>query len=310
MEADDPRHFVDLRRRQPQSLAEVADDAARAVGGKGGDQGRAVGAVDLVDAGDQDLADVAGEVEVDVGDRGRTVAEEAAGEEFRLDRVDVGEAGQVADDRADAGASPAAGRQDFANRATAANLERDVAGQLEQVVVEEEEAGEAEVADRRQLPGEAGVRLVPVGAAGVAIDQPMAADLGQGVVGVLLLGVAVAEFPGEVELEPLGEPHGLRHRLGVLGEAGGHQLGRGQRRAAVAAAPRLRLLQRLPPGDGDEGVLQAGAAAAVGMDVAGGDGGEAEARGEQGEPAVAGAVVTTVGPLQLDPQALAAEGLE
>ena len=38
--------------------------------------------------------------------------------------------------------------------------------------------------------------------------------------------------------------------------------------------------------------------------------GDAEPGGEPGEPAVAGAVVAPVGPLQLDPEALAAEGGE
>ncbi len=67
VKAGDLRHLLDLRRRQAEGLAEVADDAARPVGREGGDEGRAVGAVDVVDTGDQDLADVAREIEVDVG---------------------------------------------------------------------------------------------------------------------------------------------------------------------------------------------------------------------------------------------------
>ena len=112
------------------------------------------------------------------------------------------------------------------------------------------------------------------------------------------------------KLEPLGEAQGLGDRLGVLGEARRHRRRRGQRRAAVAAPPRLGLLQRLAQPDRDEGVLQAGAAAGVGVDVAGRHAGDAEPLGEPGEPAVAGAVVAPVGPLQLDPEALAAEGAE
>ena len=46
------------------------------------------------------------------------------------------------------------------------------------------------------------------------------------------------------------------------------------------------------------------------VDVAGRDAGDAEAGGGLGEPAVAGAVVAPVGALQLDPEAVAAEGLE
>ena len=89
VEADRLRHPVDLRRRQPQRLAEVAHRALRAVGREGGDEGGAVGALALVHARDQHLADVAGEVEVDVRHRGRFLVEEAAGEEVGLDRVDV-----------------------------------------------------------------------------------------------------------------------------------------------------------------------------------------------------------------------------
>src|SRR5918999_1747931 len=62
-----PRGALDLDRRQPERLAEVADRRPRAVGGEGGDERRAVVAVALVHARDQDLAYVAREVEVDVG---------------------------------------------------------------------------------------------------------------------------------------------------------------------------------------------------------------------------------------------------
>ncbi len=53
-----------------------------------------------------------------------------------------------------------------------------------------------------------------------------------------------------------------------------------------------------------------GAAAGVGVDVAGRHAGHAEPLGEAGEPAVARAVVAPVGPLQLDAEAVAAEGGE
>ena len=62
-----PRHPLDLALRQRQRLAQVADGAAHAVGGEGGDQGGVVVAVAALDLEDQALADVAGEVEVDVG---------------------------------------------------------------------------------------------------------------------------------------------------------------------------------------------------------------------------------------------------
>ena len=268
VEADRLRHPVDLRRRQPQRLAEVADGALRAVGGEGGDEGRAVGSVALVHPRDQDLADVAGEVEVDVRHRGRFLVEEAAGEEVGLDRVDVGEAGQVADDRADAGAAAAARRQHGARRLRPAHLGGDLARQLEQVAVEEEEAREVELADRRQLLLQSPLRLEQAGAAAVALAEEVVADTGQlGVgAGVLAAGVAVAQLLGEVEAEPLGEPAALVHRLGVFGEASRHRRRRGQSRSRVAAPTRLGLLQRLATPDRHQRILQRSPSSIVGSE--------------------------------------------
>ena len=129
-------------------------------------------AVALDDADDELLADVAREVEVDVGDRRELAVEEAAEREVVRDRVDVREAGQVADERADRGAAPAAGRQDVPHRAGAAHLERNLSRELEHLPVEQEEAGEAELVDQRELllepPADAPLVAVEVG---VALDE-------------------------------------------------------------------------------------------------------------------------------------------
>ena len=312
VEADHPRHPLDLPRRQPEGLAEVAHRAPRTVGGEGGDQRRAVGAVAAVDLGDQDLADVAGEVEVDVGHRGDLLVEEAGDEEVGLDRVDVGEPGQEADDRADARAPPPPRRQHRPGRARPPHPHRHLARQLEQVAVQEEEPGEAEVADHPQLLLQPALGLAPIGGARIAVVEPGPADLGQVAVGAVVLGarVAVAELGGEVEAQPLGEPHRLRHRLGVLGEAARHPLRRGESGARVSAPQRLGLLQPGAAADGDERVLEASAGAAVAVDVPAGDAGHPQPLRQPRQPAVAGAVVALVGPLQLDPQALGPEGLE
>ena len=100
---------------------------------------------------DQLLADVAREVEVDVGHGDHLVVEEAAERQAGLDGVDVREAGQVADDRADARAAPAPRRQRMARPAGAAHLERALAGELEHLPVEQEEPREAEPRDQREL---------------------------------------------------------------------------------------------------------------------------------------------------------------
>ena len=125
----------------------------------------AVAAVAVVHARDQHLADVAREVEVDVRQRGELLVQEAAEEQLVGDRVDVREPGEVADDRRHARPTAAAGRQQAARRLRPAHLRRHLARQLEHVAVEQEEAGQAEVADHAQLLVE------PRGRLGVAAES-------------------------------------------------------------------------------------------------------------------------------------------
>ena len=118
------RDALELTRRQPEHLAQLADRAARAERRERGHQRRALAPVAVVDARDQDLADVAREVEVDVRQRGELLVEEAPEEEVVGDRVDVREAGEVADDRGHRGAPPAPRRQQRARRVGPAHLAR------------------------------------------------------------------------------------------------------------------------------------------------------------------------------------------
>ena len=134
------RDPLDLARRQTQHLAELTDRAPGAVGGERGDQRRAVMAVALVHARDQPLADVTREVEVDVGQRGQLLVEEAADQQLVGDRVDMRQPGQEADDRGHARAPAAPRRQQRPGRVRAAHLDRDLARQLEHVVVQQKEA--------------------------------------------------------------------------------------------------------------------------------------------------------------------------
>ena len=115
-------------------------------------------AVPLRDGDDQLLADVAREVEVDVRDRGQLVVEEAPERELVRDRIDVREAGQVTDDRADRAAAPPARRQEAAGRVAAAYLQGAFPCQLEHLPVEQEEPGQPELVDQRELALEASAR--------------------------------------------------------------------------------------------------------------------------------------------------------
>ena len=253
-----PRQAVEIGRRQAQRLAELADRAARAVGREGRDQRAALAPEAVVHRQDQLLADVAREVEVDVGHRGQLAVEEAAEREPRRDRIDVREAGQVADDRADRRAAPAARRQRHARRVRAAHLDRDLARDLEDLAVQQEEAREAVVADQRELLVEPRAGLAAVGEAAVAPLQLERADLRQLGVGHRVVGrrVAVAEILREVEAQPLGQLGRLARRLGQVAEQERHLARALEHVLAVAAPLGLAGLQRAMRADGDQRVLQ------------------------------------------------------
>ena len=109
------RDALDLPRRQAERLAQLADRAARAEGREGGHERGAIAPEALVHARDEDLAHVAREVEVDVGQRRDLLVEEAPEQQLVGDRVDVREAGEVADDRGHRRPAPAPGRQQRAD---------------------------------------------------------------------------------------------------------------------------------------------------------------------------------------------------
>ena len=239
---------LDFAERQSQRLAEVADGAARLVGGEGGDQRRALRPVALVDPRDQLLADVPREIEIDVRDLGELLVQETAQEEVVLDRVDVREARQVADERADAGAATAPRRQQPPGGLRATHLRRHLAGELQHVLVEQEKAREPQLPDQCQLLVQAPLGLGAMRRPLVAMDQAKAAELGETTIGapVLRAGIAVADLLREVEAQSLGEPLRLGDGLGVVAEARGGSLHREQGGGGVSAAHGLRLVQGRP----------------------------------------------------------------
>ena len=135
-------------------------------------------AVALRDGDDQLLPDVAREVEVDIGDGGELAVEKAAEREPGVHRVDVGEPGQVADDRADRASPSPSRRQQVARRAGPPHFRGHVARQLQHLPVEEEEAGEAELGDQRELLSQAGLGsgAVRMRRMAVALFESAAAD--------------------------------------------------------------------------------------------------------------------------------------
>ena len=155
-DAGDP---LELRVRKAERLADVADRAARAVRRERCDECRVLASVALGDGDDQLLANVAREVEVDVRNRVELAVQEAAERELGADRVDVREAGEVADERADGRAAPASRGSDVSRRVAPAHFERAFARELEHVPVQQEEACEPELVDQLQLLFESRARF-------------------------------------------------------------------------------------------------------------------------------------------------------
>ena len=162
--------------------------------------------------------------------------------------------------------------------------------------MEQEEAGQPEVADHPQLLVEPGGGLAR---APVALLEAVAAEGGQLRIRIRVLraGVAVAEVLGQVEAEPLGEAPALLDRIRVLAKARRHPLGRGEHVRGVAAPAGLRLVEGLAEPDRHHGVLERDPVARVHVNVAGGDGGHPQPLGQLREQPVAAAVVAPEGAL-------------
>ena len=192
-----------------------------------------------------------------------------------------------------------------------ADLDGDLARELEHVAVQEEEAGQAERVDHAQLLLQARAGLVAVRAVGrVALVELVGAQLGEVAVGLGILGagVAVAEVLVEVEGQAVGELSRLVERVRVVVfEPRLHRLGRGEDVGEVAAPHRLGGVERRVVAQRDEGVLQRAARARVGVDVAGGDRGHADALGQPRQRGVPRPVVALERALELDAQVVGAE---
>ena len=314
---------LDLARGQAQNLAKLADRAARSKSRKGRHQGRAIAPVALVHARDQPLADVAREVQVDVGQPAQFLVQEAPQRQASCDRVDVRQARQVAHQRGHRRPPPSSGRQQRAHRVRPAHLQGDLARQLEHVVVQQEEAGQPEPVDHRELLLQARARLAVGGAdlrgrAGrirsrsIAVFQPLHAQLCQALRGACVLGprVAIAEIPGQIERQLLGQRERLCDRVGMVGEAAGHRLRRAHHMAVIAAAQRLGGVKGGAVAQRHERILQLGPHARVRVHVAGGHAPDLQPPRQRRQRPVAGSVVAGVRALQLHIQVLRTERVE
>ena len=288
---------------QGQGLAELADRHARAKRRERGDESGVICAVAANDLGDEAFADVAGEVQVDVRRRCHVAVEKPAEEQAVSHRIDVGEAGQVADDRSDRRSAPTARREPPSRRSSRTAGVCDFPGDFQDLAVQQEEPGQAMVSDEREFLFESRERLTSAGGVGVTSAQLVAADTSERRVCALAVGgevrVVVAQVAGQVELQPLGQAYGLGHGGGVICEPCGGLCRRSQHGVAVAAPLAVGAVQGLVVADRDKRILQERAARVMGVDVAGRDCGEVQRLGELGQMAKQGAVATCAWPLQL-----------
>jgi hypothetical protein len=179
-------------------------------------------------------------------------------------------------------------------------------------VVEQEEAGQAQIVDQLQLlvqPG-AGLALVPVQPA-VPIVERAAADGGElcdrRLLAVGEVGVAVAELLRQVECAAFGDARRALHGVPVEREPLEDLGGRAEDRLVVPPPFRLGALERRAMPDRDERVLEVRAARAVRVDVARDHRLDLERLGEVAEPGVPSDVSALERPLKLDEEAVASE---
>ena len=79
------------------------------------------------------------------------LVQEPADRKIVLDRIDMRQAGQVTHNRGDRGAPATPGRQQRPDGVSSAHLGRDIACELEDLVMQHEEPGQAELVDDRKL---------------------------------------------------------------------------------------------------------------------------------------------------------------
>ena len=286
--------------RQP----EVLDDALDGVGVDGAGEDGEVRSEMAVHPFDQCLAQAAGEIEIDVRQARHVLGDEALQRQVPLERVDVADADQVADQQGHRGAAPTARRSLLQRRLRGrqAALLHDPLGDAHDLPVQQQETGQMMPFDEPHFLVEARFKLRGDGA--VAPDGGFEAKLLQvalrGVAyGYVGLGEGVAEVGAQVEGAAFGEARGVGERLGTVAEQLGHLLRRFQGQVRIGADERQGLVDgQVVPG-GDQGILQPVALRGVVVHVVAGDQGDAVLAGQAAELAVAGGIAAQEVLLQL-----------
>ena len=256
----------------------------------------------LPDVGDDLLAAFLAEVDVDVRRLAAVGIEEALEQQVVLQRIDVAELEDVAD-------------QGAAGRAAGAGRDAVLQGEAHEVPDDEEIAGEAHPADDAQLvlqPVPRRLRRVVA----VALAQPLLAQLAQVVLRLLAVGRREdGEVPGlEVELESRSRrrfPGCARRRRRGSGKRRVHLLGRrGRRTDRCRSAGGWRRLQRLAGVDAQQHVVGRSVGLAQVVGVAGGHQRQAEPVGDVDGSLGAAALDVQAVVLNLDVEVLAEDAVE
>ncbi len=200
------RNLFEFTRRQIERLAKLPDGRAEAIRGKRAHEPRVLRPVTLVDATDELFADLAGEVQIDIGNRGQGLVEKPTQEQSIRDGIDVGESEEIADNRRHRRTAAPAG-QHAARRPSrvASHVRRHLAGEIEEVMVDEKEATEAMAVDQAQLFRQPVLRIGTVGRAQrIEFVELCAAQLREGAwrgqaVRAAEVGKGVAQVLGQVE---------------------------------------------------------------------------------------------------------------
>src|SRR3989441_5986159 len=143
---------LDLAQWQVECLADFAHSRPQAVGWERAHEARMLGAIACVHAADQLLTDLAREIEIDVGHRRERLVQKATQKQPVGDRIDMGQAEEIADDGGDRGAASPAGQQVTVGASRAApNVGCDVARQVEKVMINKKETAELVMLDEPQF---------------------------------------------------------------------------------------------------------------------------------------------------------------
>ena len=281
--------------RQSKGLTEVLDNALHGVGVDGAGEDGKVRPEMAVHPFDQRLAQAAGEVEVDVRQARHVLGDEALQRQVPLERIDVADTDQVADQQGHRRAASTARRSFLQRRfrGREAALLHHLMGDEHDLPIQQQEAGQVVPLDEAHFLFEACLQLrgdgtvAPDGGFEAKLLQVALRGVAHGHVG---LGEGVAEVGAQVEGAACGDMCAVGKGLRAIAEQLGHLRRRFQGQVRIGADERQGLVDGQVVFGGDQGILQPVALWGVVMHVVAGNQGDAMLAGQAAEFAVAGGI--------------------